>query len=144
MTFDRRRLFVPNKKIWSEVIENRSAEPLRRIEATVRISYDEDVDATIAYLSEVMREHELVLGNPAPEVFLSRLDDAWVELSVWPWTLVEHWWYMETNLARILRLALDEKGIAHAFPMYEVRGAQEIQASHHDSRIVPPPPPAAE
>jgi small conductance mechanosensitive channel len=120
VTFDRRRLFVPNKKIWSEVIENRSAEPLRRTESTVRIRYDEDFDATIEYLREVMKKHELVLDDPPTEVFVSRLDDAWVEISVWPWTRAVHWWTMETNLSRVLRLALDEKGIEHAFPRYEI------------------------
>ncbi len=120
VTFDRRRLFVPNKKIWSEVIENRSAEPLRRIEATIRVRYDEDLDATIEYLRGVMKKHELVLDDPATEVFVSRLDDAWVEISVWPWTRAIHWWTMETNLSRVLRLALDENGIEHAFPRYEV------------------------
>ena len=121
VTFDRRRLFVPNKKIWSEVIENRSAEPLRRIEATIRVRYDEDIDATIEYLREVMRKHELVIEDPETEVFVSRLDDAWVEISVWPWTRAVNWWTMETNLSRVLRLALDEKGIEHAFPRYEIR-----------------------
>lgn len=121
VTFDRRRLFVPNKKIWSEVIENRSAEPLRRTEAIIRVRYDEDLDATIEYLREVMKKHELVVDEPPTEVFVSSLDDASVEISVWPWSLADHWWTMKINLSRELRLALDEKGIEHAFPRYEIQ-----------------------
>jgi small conductance mechanosensitive channel len=133
VTFDRRRLFVPNKKIWSEVIENRSAEPLRRTESTIRVRYDEDLDATIEYLREVMKQHELVLDDPPTEVFVSRLDDAWVEISVWPWTRAVHWWTMETNLSRVLRLALDEKGIEHAFPRYEIRIPDDHQPGNPPS-----------
>ena len=33
LTFDNRRMYVPNRKIWSEVIENRSTERVRRIGA---------------------------------------------------------------------------------------------------------------
>ena len=133
VTFDRRRLFVPNKKIWSEVIENRSAEPLRRTESTIRVRYDEDLDATIKYLREVMKAHELVLDDPPTEVFVSSLDDAWVEISVWPWTQAVHWWTMETNLSRVLRLALDEKGIEHAFPRYEIRLPDEYKSGNSPS-----------
>jgi small conductance mechanosensitive channel len=120
VTFDRRRLYVPNKKIWSEVIENRSAEPLRRIEATVSIGYEEELDATLEYLRETILAHELVLDDPAAEVFVSKLEDSWIEISVWPWVRAENWWTMTTNLQRVLRNALDERGIAHAFPRVEL------------------------
>ena len=80
---------------------------------------------TVAVLAEVsdLEEiaDELVVDDPITEVFVSRLDDAWVEISVWPWTHAVHWWTMKTNLSRILRLALDEKGIEHAFPRYEIQ-----------------------
>jgi len=120
ITFDRRRLFVPNKKIWGEVIENRSAEPLRRIEAAVRIRYDEDIDPTLEFLRETILGHELVLSEPQPEVFVSRLEDSWVEISVWPWVRADNWWAMKTNLSRVLRNALDERGVVHAFPRVEI------------------------
>jgi len=120
VTFDRRRLFVPNRKIWSEVIENRSSEPLRRIDAKVRIGYDEDLEGTIEYLREVMRDHDLVLDEPVTEVFVSGLEDSWIEISVWPWTRSENWWTMETILRKVLRLALDRRGIAQPIPRHDV------------------------
>ena len=123
ITFDRRRLYVPNKKIWGEVIENRSAETLRRIEATVRIRYDEDVDATLGFLRETILAHELVLAEPEPEVFVSQLEDSWVEISVWPWVRAENWWAMKTDLRRVLRKSLDQRGVVHAFPRVEISQA---------------------
>ena len=99
-----------------------AAEPLRRIEASVRVRYDEDLDATIAYLHEVMADHDLVLADPGPEIFVVGLEDSWVEIAVWPWVPAEHWWTMHTNLRRVLRIALDERGIVHAFPRFEISG----------------------
>ena len=50
VTLDYRRLYVPNRKIWSEVIENRSSESIRRVQRKARISYREDVGRALQVL----------------------------------------------------------------------------------------------
>ena len=120
ITFDNRRLYVPNRKIWSEVIENRSVETRRRVQFTVRISYREDLEATIATIHEILAGHEMVLEEPAPQVFVKELDDSWLEIAVWPWTTTDNWWPGLTELPKVLRLGLAEAGIDVPYPRQEI------------------------
>jgi small conductance mechanosensitive channel len=111
LTFDRRRLFVPNRQIWSHVIENRSAEPVRRVEVTARISYREDLDRAVALLQSILDENEMVLADPEPVVFVQTLADSWIEIAVWPWAETENWLELTRSLPRLIRLRFAREGI---------------------------------
>jgi small conductance mechanosensitive channel len=120
MTFDNRRLFVPNQKIWSDVIENRSAEPIRRVEVTVKISYREDLDRALGVLRNILDVNEKVLEEPEPAIFISKLADSWIEVAIWPWTKNEHWLDLLRELPRLVRLRFEEEGIEVPYPRREI------------------------
>ena len=120
MTFDNRRLFVPNRKIWSDVIENRSAEPVRRVEVTVKISYREDLDRALGVLRNILDVNEKVLEDPEPVIFISKLADSWIEVAIWPWTKNEHWLHLLRELPRLVRLRFEEEGIEVPYPTREI------------------------
>jgi small conductance mechanosensitive channel len=116
VTFDGRRLMVPNRKIWGEVIENRSAEPIRRVETTVRVSYSEDLDNALEILRDLCKNDERVLAAPEPLIFVSNLEDSWVEIAVRPWVRNKDWWPMLTDLPRLVRLRFAKEGIEIPYP----------------------------
>ncbi len=120
VTFDNRRLMVPNRKIWGEVIENRSVERVRRVDVTVRIGYGEDLDRAIGILHALLDEQEKILEKPAPSIFVSELADSWIELAVRPWVRNEDWWPLLTELPRLIRLRFLEEGIEIPYPRREV------------------------
>ncbi|UCH84682.1 MAG: mechanosensitive ion channel [Candidatus Latescibacterota bacterium] len=119
VTFDGRRLMVPNRKIWGDVIENRSAEPVRRVEITVRVSYTEDLDNALDILHDLCKNDERVLATPEPLIFVSNLDDSWVEIDVRPWVRNRDWWPMLTDLPRLVRLRFAKEGIEIPYPRTE-------------------------
>jgi small conductance mechanosensitive channel len=119
VTFDGRRLMVPNRKIWGDVIENRSAEPIRRVEITVRVSYKEDLNRAIDILHDLCKGDERVLAAPEPLIFASKLDDSWVEIDVRPWVRNKDWWPMLTDLPRLVRLRFAKEGIEIPYPRTE-------------------------
>jgi small conductance mechanosensitive channel len=121
-TFDNRRVFVPNRKVWSEVIENRSAEPTRRVDTTVRITYREDIDRALVLIREILARHELILNEPETDVFVSDLSDSHVEIAVRPWTKVETWWPLTMDLKRVLTIGLREAGVEVPYPRTEILG----------------------
>jgi len=125
ITFDNRRFFVPNRKIWGDIIENRSLEKIRRVQATVRVSYDDDVVKVLRYIGETLKESDLVLDEPAPAIFVSKLDDSWLEVSVWPWTRTENWWALETQLPLILQVGLSKRGVAVPYPRRRIDISRE-------------------
>jgi small conductance mechanosensitive channel len=124
VTFDNRRLYVPNRKIWQEVIENRSVEMRRRVEITIRIRYDDDLDGAIEVIRGILAEHELVLEEPRPDVFVQSLEDSWVQLSVWPWASTARWWDAVMELPRVLRTGLTAAGYHVPYPHHEIEVAR--------------------
>ena len=124
LTFDNRRLYIPNRKIWNEVIENRSSEHCRRVETTVRIAYEEDINSAMEVILSALAEHELVLDSPEPAIFVAKLEASWIELAVRPWTRTEDWWEMTMRIPKVLRAALDAAGIRAPYP----RGKIEVDS----------------
>jgi len=120
VTFDARRLLVPNKNIWGSNVENRSAEVNRRVEAVARIGYEADLQAAMDVLLNLLREDERVLEDPAPTIWVSRLAESWVELKLWPWVKTADWWSMHSDLPRLVRLKLAEEGIEVPVPRRDV------------------------
>lgn len=120
VTFDARRLLVPNKNIWGSNVENRSAEVNRRVEAVARIGYTSDLQEAMAVLEQMLREDERVLDEPAPTVWVSRLAESWVEVKLWPWVRTVDWWSMHSDLPRLVRLRLAREGIEVPVPRRDV------------------------
>jgi len=122
ITFDGRRLLIPNRQLWAGVIENRSVEPLRRVDITVRVGFDEDIDRALAILLDLVQGEPRVLGNPEPAIFVSSWEDSWVEISVRPWARNEDWWPLLTDLPRLAVLRFAAEGIKIPYPRREMRG----------------------
>jgi small conductance mechanosensitive channel len=120
ITFDNRRLYVPNRKIWSEIIENRSTEVRRRVEVSLRIGYREDLEAALQTIRDELEKYEKTLTEPEPQVFVTSLGESWVEIAVWPWASTENWWTATTELPKVLQLGLRAAGIEAPVPRREV------------------------
>jgi len=120
VTFDGRRLLIPNRKIWGSNVENRSVEPNRRADAVARIGYDTDLEAAIAVLEELLQDDERVLEDPAPRVWVSRLDESWAEVKLWAWARTADWWPLYSDLPRMVRLKLADAGIEVPVPRRDV------------------------
>jgi small conductance mechanosensitive channel len=120
VTFDNRRLFVPNRKVWSEIIENHSSESIRRVDTIVRVSYEEDVDSALQVIREIVDGHEMTIEKPEPAVFVAKLADFWVEIAVRPWVAAGNWWPMTMDLPRALRVGLQQHGIEIPLPRQEL------------------------
>lgn len=129
VTFDGRRVMIPNRKIWGENIENRSAEFIRRVEITVKIGYKEDPDNAIKILRDLAASEARVLESPEPLIFVSKLADSWVEIAVRPWVRNQDWWPLLTDLPRLVRNRFAEEGIEIPVPQRDVSISQYDQTA---------------
>jgi small conductance mechanosensitive channel len=64
LSFDNQKLIVPNRKIWGDVIKNVTAETIRRVDMSFRISHGDDIERAERVLREIIDGHELVLDDP--------------------------------------------------------------------------------
>jgi small conductance mechanosensitive channel len=120
VTFDRKRLYVPNRKIWSDVIENHSAEPVRRVEALVKVGYGQDLDRAFGAIRSLLQEHEVVLSEPEPLLYVKDFGDSWLDVAVWCYVPSAKWWATKANLPRLIRLKFEEEGIEIPVPSREI------------------------
>lgn len=123
---------VPNGKIWGDVITNVSANKTRRVDLTVGIGYEDDIDHAEKVLLEVISSHPMVLKDPEPVVRLHNLGDSSVDFVVRPWCRTSDYWAVYWELTKGIKQRLDKEGIAIPYPQRDIHivsgGAAEAGA----------------
>ncbi|MCQ1060899.1 miniconductance mechanosensitive channel MscM [Photobacterium sp. ZSDE20] len=72
--FDRKEVIVPNKAFVTEQFVNWSlSDPITRVTLSISVNYSANTDLVTKLLFEATEECDLVLDNPAPEVFFLTL-----------------------------------------------------------------------
>ena len=125
-TPDNVQTIVGNNKVFSDTIQNFSANPYRRVDLTATISNDVDHQQAIALLEDRLRTIPNVLATPAPDVDLLQFTPAGPLLCVRPYCKNEHYWqvYFDTN--RLIRESFGAAGFPAPMPSYAVRGGNNV------------------
>jgi small conductance mechanosensitive channel len=113
---------VGNNKVFSETIQNFSANPHRRVDLTATISNAVDHHQAIGILKERLRTIPNVLAEPAPTVDVLQFTPAGPVLCVRPFCSNANYWqvYFDTN--RMVREAFGDAGFPAPMPAYTVTG----------------------
>lgn len=117
---ENKTIIIPNGAISNGDITNFTTEGLIRVDMTFGISYKSNIQQAREVLLRVMKEHPLVLQEPAPFVGVSGLADSAVELAVRPHTKPENYWAVYFDVYEQGKVALDEAGISIPFPQMDV------------------------
>ena len=114
---------VGNGKVFSDTIQNFSANPYRRVDLTATINNSVDHRAAIALLRNRLPHVRNVLATPAPDIDVLQFTPAGPVLCVRPYCSNEHYWqvYFDTN--RLIREAFGEAGYPAPMPSYAVSAA---------------------
>jgi small conductance mechanosensitive channel len=113
---------VGNNKIFSDNIQNYSANPYRRVDLTATISNAVDHRDAIRLIKLRLSTIPNVLSSPAPDVDIVQFTPAGPMLCVRPYCKHDHYWqvYFDTN--RLIREAFGEAGYPSPMPAYAVSG----------------------
>ena len=111
-------LFIaaPNSVLFGAPIKNYSRNPRRRADITVGIAYGDSLSQGMQVLLKLMREHPLILQDPAPEVLVSELADSSVNLTLRFWTESKDYWEAYWSVKAQLKDALEGAGLNIPFP----------------------------
>lgn len=122
MTFDQIAMIVPNSKLVSEVVENRS-EPntVYRTRIDVGVAYGSNTRDVERILLEVAGSHERVLNDPGPVVFFLEFGSSSLdfELGIWlddPRAALG----ISTEIRHRIIKAFEREGIRIPFPQRDV------------------------
>ncbi|HEX5109528.1 MAG TPA: mechanosensitive ion channel family protein [Vicinamibacterales bacterium] len=121
-TPDNVNTILGNNKIFSDTIQNFSANPYRRVDLTATISNAVDHNDAIRLLKQKLATIPNVLTSPAPDVDVLQFTPAGPQLCVRPYCANQHYWqvYFDTN--RLIRESFGEAGYPAAMPAYTVNG----------------------
>jgi len=109
-TPDNVRAFVGNGKIFSDTIQNYSANAFRRVELTAQLAHGVDHRDAIQRLKSGMAQIPNVLTTPAPDAEILTFNLAGPVLAVRPYCHNQHYWqvYFDTN--KLIREAFGQAG----------------------------------
>jgi small conductance mechanosensitive channel len=119
-TPDNKIIIVPNSKMMGDNITNFSANPTRRVELVVGVSYSDDIDKVKEVLNGILSQDDRILKDPAPMIALSELADSSVNFVVRVWVNAADYWgvYFDTN--ETVKKRFDAEGISFPFPQRDV------------------------
>jgi len=122
-TPDNIKVIVPNSKIAGDVIKNITGNDTRRVDLVIGISYGSPIGKAIEIAMDVMKQHELVLDDPEPQVAVAELADSSVNLVVRPWVNTADYWTARFDVTYKIKEAFDANDIEIPFPQRVVHMA---------------------
>lgn len=114
------KIIIPNGAISNGNIKNYSSEGKVRVDISVGISYESNIQQARDVLMKVMENNPMVLQDPKPSVAVVELGDSSVNLSVRPWCEPENYFSVMVDVLEECKLALDAHEITIPFPQLDV------------------------
>jgi len=119
-TGDNKQIIVPNSQIMGSIITNYSANDTRRVDMTIGVSYDDDLDKVRKTIRELVDADERILKDPECLIAVSELADSSVNFTVRPWVNSSDYWGVKFELTEAIKKRVDEEGISFPFPQQDV------------------------
>ena len=119
-TGDNKQIIVPNSQIMDSIITNYSANPTRRVDMVVGVSYDDDLDKVRKTIEDLIAAEDRILADPAPTIAVSALADSSVNFVVRPWVNSADYWGVMFDMTEAIKKRFDKEGISFPFPQQDV------------------------
>jgi len=120
-----KQVIIPNGATSNGSIVNYTVEGKIRVDLTVGVSYDADIDKTKAVLMDVLAANDKVMKDPAPFVGVLEMADSSVNFAVRPHCEPKDYWDVYFSVNEAVKKALDENAISIPFPQRDVHLIQQ-------------------
>jgi len=119
-TTDNKLVIIPNSSILNSPITNYTAKDTRRIDMTIGVSYDDDLDTVRSICENILAANPQVLKNPEPVVLLIDLADSSVNFAVRPWVKTDDYWTVRAALLENIKKELEAAGCSIPYPQQDL------------------------
>lgn len=124
-TVDNQIIFVPNGVLSNGTIINFTYATTRRADLTIGISYSSDIKKAKDVIVEILNNHPMILKDPEPIVLVKDLAESSINLAVRPWSEIENFFIMRSEVLEQIKNAFDKEGIEIPFPQRDVHIKQK-------------------
>jgi small conductance mechanosensitive channel len=126
-TPDNVRTFVGNNKIFSDTIQNFTANPYRRVELTAQIAGAANPQLAITRLKARLKEIPNVCKTPEPDVTILTFNPFGPVLAVRPYCHNDHYWQVFFDANMVIREVLGDS--AFPAPEYPLTLAEKVKSA---------------
>lgn len=114
LTPDGNLVQIPNSNVYKSIIENYTANPLRRVSFDLGVGYDDSASDAQRVILEKIKEHSATLNEPAPKILLDSLGASTVNLKALFWIdgAKNDLLSVRSSCMRIAKQALLQQGIS--------------------------------
>jgi len=117
-TFDGQNVLIPNADVLTNPIKNYSRFTKRRLDLTIGVAYNSDLEVVRQTVMDVVSNIPGVLADPAPRVVFNTLGESTIDFTVYYWVdlkVGDYFSAIDTSITGI-KAAFDEKGIEIPYP----------------------------
>ena len=116
LTPENKTVFLPNGGLSTGIITNLSAHGNLRVDITMAIALDQDVEKAKRIAFDAVLNNKNVLNSPSPEINVLKVGDGMCTLAIRPYTKQENYWDVYFGVQEILKLAFEKNGISGPTP----------------------------
>lgn len=120
-----KQVIIPNGATSNGSIVNYTVEGKIRVDLTIGVSYDANIDETKAVLMSVLVANSKVMQDPAPFIGVLEMGDSSVNFAVRPHCLPADYWDVFFSVNEEIKKALDKNSISIPFPQRDVHLIQQ-------------------
>lgn len=134
-TFDGYFIRIPNMTVFNGKITNYFVNKVRRFEYVVGIRYKDDADKALKVIKETIEKNPFALKYPEPVIFVDKLGNSSVDISVKIWAPFTEWYDVRKDLLWKIKTNLEKNHIIVPFPQREVWFNSDLKLNKEDSMI---------
>lgn len=115
-TFDNRSVRIPNETLVKTNVVTVTRYPIRRVDLTVGVGYNEAIDHVMRVLQEVADAHPAVLDEPDAMIVFNGFGESSLNFMIGAWAIKEDVMKVKNELPLRIKEAFDREGIEMPFP----------------------------
>lgn len=119
-TPDNKTIIIPNSPISTGSMINYSTQPKRRVDFTIGIGYDDDIDTARNVILAVIAKDDRIHKEPEPFIAVSELADSSVNFALRVWADSGDYWEVYFENLEAIKKALDANNISIPYPQRDV------------------------
>lgn len=126
-TFDNRSVRIPNETLVKTNVVTVTRYPIRRVDMTVGVGYNEAIDQVMRVLRQVADAHPAVLDEPEVVIVFNGFGESSLNFMIGAWAIKEDVIKVKNELPLRIKEAFDREGIEMPFPHRVMAGGKAVE-----------------
>jgi small conductance mechanosensitive channel len=124
-TPDNKLIIIPNGQVGAGTITNYSALGERRVDMVFGVGYNDDLKVARQVLTDICKNHPLILDEPETSIFVLNLGDSSVDFACRPWSKTGDYWTVYGDVMEQAKVGLEAAGCSIPYPQRDIHVFEE-------------------